>query len=598
MRQCEQLNMAPEQLLPDLQKLKQEVQEVIDVETNFRKANSRFDVQNKTTQLLLAACERLAEERAEIEMKNFEEHSARLEYLCKQYGTVLDAGLPDTSYRKQGGGPPPTRQKSRSVGRRAVGAWIFGQCCQADFPPNQHWWLDIVPRLQPTFRVLRTGNLVAVPGPFLQPGDIVHLHAGQKAAADGRVLVISAGTILDASQVTARANDVRVCCCQPTAPSAAESRNMVLKDSHLVIGSLFCMVVRTPAHPITPTVGESRNNDEFAIDVSIPQGLSMRQCQNVFKALCVKAQMVPKSFNALSRLKAARVLLVLLNQALLKKGTVPQFCASMQKLGRSVVLVDSGCGINAMNELCEKLGIRCVNFLSDQASPRTAGEGGGSGKTGPDALSEVCTSEAETPVDFASSINVSVCAGPLNIHHVSENDHGLLRSLMDTFKEPAPQKGVVAAVSGASQEVLFLLCRFLHTPKRPMLYAMTDFNFPRCLTYLPCQEVFAPHCSVVSVSAVSTSAGVTPSHAGTCVEQQSERSADAALETSERPTTNTIANARILSAAQECPVPHVLISMNSIGVVSEKADCIVLEEDLILLGQAIEIVDAKVPLTR
>eukprot|EP00971_Amphidinium_carterae_P159328 3158364-Amphidinium_carterae.1 len=58
------------------------------------------------------------------------------------------------------------------------------------------------------------------------PGDIVYLSAGQKCAADSRVLLCTESAMVDSSHVTGRLNDVRVLSKKPTASSVTESHDL------------------------------------------------------------------------------------------------------------------------------------------------------------------------------------------------------------------------------------------------------------------------------------------------------------------------------------------------------------------------------------
>merc|ERR1740139_2113668 len=159
-------------------------------------------------------------------------------------------------------------------------------CCSSEFPPRQRWWLDMARRLDSTFQVLRSGQLLASPGKQLLEGDILYLRVGQKAPADCRVLIHTEGATLDCSHLTARANDVRICSKKPTTLAASESRNTVLKGSYIIQGALFCMVVQPPwstllaaAAPDTADRGRTGDSaqdasDQFVVETAIPAGLS------------------------------------------------------------------------------------------------------------------------------------------------------------------------------------------------------------------------------------------------------------------------------------------------------------------------------------
>ena len=71
-----------------------------------------------------------------------------------------------------------------------------------------------------------------------------YLRAGQKAVADGRVLVFSKGAMVDVTHLTTQPNDIRICSTEKTSLVATESRNIILHNSHLIYGTLFYMALR------------------------------------------------------------------------------------------------------------------------------------------------------------------------------------------------------------------------------------------------------------------------------------------------------------------------------------------------------------------
>merc|ERR1712012_748586 len=142
------------------------------------------------------------------------------------------------------------------------------------------------------------------------------------------------------------------------------------------------------------------------------------------------------------------------------------------------------------------------------------------------------------------------------MHHVSDSDQYRLRCLADGLASGNPQQRV-AVVTGISQELLFALCKLFHSTRRPLLYAVSGFHFPNCLSCLSSPEATtrAPQVSRGSVSAASTRTprGDPNVELVGCMAEIMENS------------------------DQEPGPPHVLLSVNSIGVVSEKADCILLK---------------------
>lgn len=631
-----------EALLPGLKELKRQVQELLDAETTFRKANlQNFGTSSvdKTTQLLLAACEKLFEERAAIERSTSEEHSVRLEHLCKQFGTSLDMGLSEAQVARA----QPAQHLPRRRNRGFLASLLFGMCCEPEFPPRQRWWLDISRHMGCTFQVLRGGRLEMCAGRRLCPGDVVYMRVGQKVPADCRVLVHSDGATVDCSHLTACANDLRVCCHQATAATASESRNIVLKDSYIVSGALFCMVVRMPSSGLLPPLDSS---DELIIDTAVPVGLSQRLCQGLFKALCTKSQLVCKSFDGLQKLGEARAFVVQLTPELLSKGTIPAFCASVKARGRrvrgcSVTLVDCGCGSAAVEALCAALGgARLLDFSASSShgpevaaaqharpqsrpwlSPQPPWPQGGAApvdSTGAlgatvDGLEE---GDADALTDYGTtSVDVTMCFGPMVMRRVSERDEHKLRSLVDgSLAEAAP----VAVVTGISQELLIHLCtRLVHSTRGPLLYAMSDFHFPRCLACLSAMEgpvVPAPRSSTTSAYGMGQCVSNSSTHCSTSRAGGSPNSTSdvrrvtlevGSLDIPPRACEVSGQSRKFASGAAALPTlgrqleavtSHVLLSVNSMGVVSEKADCVLLEADLARLARALELLDRRLPL--
>merc|ERR1712151_1489996 len=143
--------------------------------------------------------------------------------------------------------------------------------------------------------------------------------------------------------------------------------------------------------------------------------------------------------------------------------------------------------------------------------------------------------------------------------------------------------GVVVIVSGISQELLFHLCsRIVGSKFGPLLYGMCDFHFPRYLAYLSRPEVRTSNRRAsLKGNAVSTSEST-----------RSCTSRGAASESLSRsPAAEAVHKAERIAALS----PSIFLSVDSLGVVSERADCVLLESNLARLARAFELVDPHFP---
>lgn len=588
-----------EELLKDLAELERNVQAQMEEEVSFRKANHQYDSHEETTQLLLAACEKLWTEKVALDKASFEEHSSALLYLCQHFQTSIETGVSDTVYKSKIVSQTPV-PKAPPVGSRRRRFFAF--CYRSDFPSQQGWWLDMQRRLVPEYQVVRSKRLLRVPATDLVAGDIVYLSAGQKAPADGRILLRSEGTMVDVSHLTSQANDVRVCCPRPTSATVTESRNMVLRDCHVVHGALFCMIVRATQNSFIP-VSSYRGSDDYSIpvDSNVPAGMQLNGCQTIFKSLCVKANFFCKSYKLFEQLCEIQTIVVLLTQELLEKGTVPKLCESARKLGRALVFVNCDCTLAAIQTLCSEVKCQCVEFEETANGPKSG-------------LSVEDTS--------TTAGDVWRWGAPMLMRCLSDSDHAKISNLINTLNA---NKSVVA-VHGISQGALLHFCQELGTPLRPLLYATSGFHFAQCFSYLAASN---PHrarrpSSVTSNDAAeSTTAGGSPSVPVSETLSKPGMSSPASVSTTLRSSSSTGKPARsgitpphpseTLKEVQDGPSGLVVtdmltkresseveeqcrsitVSVNSLGIVSESADCIMLKSDLECLGQALEIVSRK-----
>lgn len=438
-----------EELRPELGRLEREVQAAAEEAVSFRKLNASFDKNNETTQLLLTACEQLWTEKMSIDNTNFQEHTSELSYLCQHYNTGIYTGLADHVYTEKASTLLTKKRGHEGRERR-----FFSFCCSSEFPPQQSWWFDIQSSLIPRVQVVRNGNLASCAATDLVPGDIAYLYAGQRAVADGRVLVFSEGTAVDVSHLTSRASDVRICSAKTTAHSIVESRNIILKDCHIINGSLFCMIVRSPHECFIPaSTYDGQEGFEATVDTAVPTELTLGTCQGLFRQLCVRARLFCKSFRAIERFGSAQVVVVTLTQELLDKGTVPKFCAIVRKLKRSTVLVNTDCKRDALGHLCQELGVACVDF-EDTEDAFAAGKN-----------------------NSASAVDLTVLQGPVGMGCVGDYEQSRLKPLLENLRGSEP---VVAVVDKISQAALLNLCTQLKGAQKPLLYAMSNYHYAKC----------------------------------------------------------------------------------------------------------------------
>mmetsp|Transcript_77248 Transcript_77248/g.213645 ORF Transcript_77248/g.213645 Transcript_77248/m.213645 type:complete len:593 (-) Transcript_77248:180-1958(-) len=574
---------SPEQLLKDLKELDTSVQRQVEEDQSFRRLNANFSVQNETTQMLLEVCEKLAAAKEAMERACFEEHTSELPYLCRHFGTAIDAGLSERAYRERQAAQHPSGVVRRE--RRRGG--IFSFCCQHDFPPRQSWWTELSKRLTPTFQVVRAGRILTAFADELVTGDLVYLCAGQRVALDGRVLVYTAGTALDVSQLTFEMSDVhvRVCSAGPTAEAITASRNMVFKDSYVVAGSLFCMAVRAAVDSFIPSSAHETETDQFTVDVNLPTGMTMSQCKSTFKALCVQARLACRSFQTLLQVGRAGTLVVLLTKELI--STALALCNVTRRLGRALILVDCDCTRESLEALSKESGLEVFDVGASPA--RTV---------------------ASTPVS-TRSLGAS--------HHPLQISEGELERLSGLTQQLSGARdggkgGGGAIITRISQPGLTSLCCQLADAGMPPLYAMGSLDFPdsfRSLV-LPSRRSRPPSARTVA------SSSATPPRASLALDCNEGQSIlpPQPQHTRAAPTPEVYGSthlSHILSQASEDYVSHdpaanlrrlrscskkqieLLISLNSIGVVSENADCVLLKPDLGCLGQALEIIAKAVP---
>lgn len=625
-----QLCPGVDKLLPALQELERTVQAQAEESVSFRKWNTKFDKRNETTQLLLNVCEQLWNEKQTMEQSNFEEHASDLSYLCQHYKTSIKSGLALNVHADE----LQAMQKKGSIRNIGVAKQrrFCGLCCSSEFPPQQSWWTDIKQSLVPRFQVQRGGNLCHSTAMELVRGDVVFISAGQRAAADGRILVLSEGAAVDASHLTQRAHDVRLCSTRSTAVRPDESRNIILKGSYIISGSLFCMVVRSPREPLLPgTADSAQERLEPDLDGSVPANMTMNMCQGLFRALCTRARLFCKSFRAIESLAGVNVVVVTLTQELLSQGTIPKFVATMQKLRKAVVFVSCDCRKDDLRRVAQDLKLEISDFNRDGEKPPLVP--GSSGESGDPRIEPM----------MATSIDLTMLSGPLSLERLAEHEQALLKRVLEKLQHDSVDQAAVgsAVLTGISQAALLLLCRTLSSHGRNVLFAVSNYHYPqsfRLLAEKPIKHRGLPG-SVLGASEVSTgtdshlhspetpgaglegvpgirrgvSASQDPTSPSNLQPPPSTPMAHHGTVASFADTQRTMMSFRsdpcrdLVDGGRAAPTSLsstevgsggsrglVFVSLNSIGIVSDYSSCILLKSDLACLGEALEIVSKKI----
>jgi len=446
---------APDKFLPGLSELERAVQKDVQEVASFRKANQAFDARDDTTQLLLAACEKLWNEKLAMEKARFEEHTSSLHLVCQHLRTTIDQGLTELVWREK----LASENAGRPIPNKRSNAGIFAFCCQAEFPEQQPWWHEITRKMVADYVVLRGGTLTHQFAHDLVPGDIVYLSAGQKCAADSRVLLCTESAMVDSSHVTGRLNDVRVLSKKPTASSVTESRNVVLRDSYIVHGSLFSMIVRPGSNAFIPPA-QYGGNEQFhpTVNMQAPEGIPSSTCQNVFKMLCVKANLFCKAFKVMQKLAEVNVVLICLTQELVASCNMKKLNAALNRLHKAVLFVNCDCEPPILAQLCSDLNVTKVDFddTSDGCSSTTTH------------LSDIC----------------EYVGGSITVQRLSESDYARAEGVINTlFHAPA-----TVLLGNVNQAVLLHVCRNVAKPNQPLLFVANGFFFAQCFMNLTREE--------------------------------------------------------------------------------------------------------------
>jgi len=381
---------------------------------------------------------------------------------------------------------------------------------------------------------------------------------------------------VDASHVCAEHEDVRVCTVGPTAASSMHSCNILLRDSFVSSGALFCMVVRAPRNPLvaSPT-RDAADGARFLQDASVPSGLSVAQCGSLFKQLVTRGRLACRSFQAMVRLARVRVLVVLLSQDLVDGGTVPALAAAAQGSGKALVLVPCGCSRWSLERLAQEL----------QATWLDAGGEGSSAASHPPGRSEE-----------RSGVS-SPASGPLFRLRFARDDYPRLAVLSDDI---LLKRTACAVLLDCSEGGLIALCHMLSDRGAPVLYALGRFQMPVCFRHLVVGTCHSgqgggrhgPMQSPIPSLAEAGSRNVSVAQMAGTMSQ-----ASCSSRVSHTPPTASTDPAAVLRTprSEAMSIVDVVVCINAVSVVSELADAVLVTSDLGALGASIDLVCRAVP---
>lgn len=557
-------------------------------EQSFRRANASFPLNNDTTRLLVVACEKLAAEKEAMQRTNYEEHNSDIAFMCRHLQTSLAQGQSERSHAEK------LQEVMASLGqkpRRKDSGWqqMLLAVCSFEFPPNQSWWLETSKRLVPTHLVLRAGKMNGTQAEDIMPGDIVFLDEGQRVPTDGRILVFTNGTALDMTDIAVDLGEHRECSTEATDPAVTASANIVLKDSCVVRGCLLYLAVRPAAKPIIPRAPTFDEQEPgFLLDQQLPPGMSSAQCRALFKTLCVKSKFVVRAFRTFPMLAAAQATVLLMTQEILDKAALSHLCAVHKRLGRALLLVDCDCGAGRMAKLSQDFELELVELGDSGTVSTTTSSACQSSspicRTGTPVLSDLCTSTNLVPE--------------------------VVGRRLDALAESIAQRGCYGAVlTGVSQASLTRLCNLLQKHlSSPILYATAGLRLSgslrRIFSPTPVSKASPRTTAIVMRSSMSSASAMQFRHTVSAADTLTSSSATAVVQDSRgaslRPAPHF--DPGVLGEAGEDEVSAsrgqgklLLLSLNSVGVVSEKADCVLLRSDVSSLAAALETICKAVP---
>ncbi|CAE8650440.1 unnamed protein product, partial [Polarella glacialis] len=441
---------------------------------------SNFNLSNDTSKLLLCACDKLLADRAAIEDKSFEEHSAELEVVCRRLHANLLTGLSSVAHDAKLLALRGQMERSGSRGSRGSRGNVRSSLCfcgSSVFPPQKDWWLKAAQWLTPVYEVYRDGQVISEIESRIVPADILYLRQGLRAPCDVRVVVCSQESSVGVPWSLAESCFVRQCSPKCTSPALLESSNMVFKGSWVLSGSLLGVVVRTAANPLVQDVVQSwslksshlQQDEESVLDKTVPNGLSFSVCKNLFTALSVRASCVCRSFEVMRRLARVRSLVVIVSEENLGKGcsAAQTLAAAAKHLGQALFLV--GCRNlppSMLDELQKVSGLK----LFDAAGWSQAGSVA-TASTAASSVGSLTFMARGASADPMIGEEIMTRFPPSNV--LVETDR------LVSLAENAVMSGGGGAVIGNVSEVgLSSLCRALRNAGMPPLYAVGEFHYP------------------------------------------------------------------------------------------------------------------------
>mmetsp|Transcript_21013 Transcript_21013/g.45465 ORF Transcript_21013/g.45465 Transcript_21013/m.45465 type:complete len:638 (-) Transcript_21013:305-2218(-) len=620
--------VTPEQLLGPLRELEQKLQIKLAEEHSFRKANANFQPMNETTTSLLAVCEKLAAMKEKLARANFEEHTSELTFLCKRFNTSIENGHSERSYQEFFISAMPSQPLKE---RRKSGLGML--CCQRGFPPNQSWWSDAERRLQATYQVLRSGTLVSAQARELVPGDIVFLACGQRCVADTRVLIHADGTSVDCTHLTMDSSDLRRVTTEVTSPAVVDSANIILRDSYLCSGGLFGMVVRSPLNPLmSGSVREPDEDGVFALETSIPAGLSPSMCRTLFKNLTSRPKFVCRSFHTMVKLARTQVLVVLVPKELETSGAAA-LCATGKRLGKPVVLVviDDDKSFTGGESWAKE---NEVEFVDCRASSSSAQHQTGSD---PDAISTTAHSTVQSLPVSQTLTGATDCgrttSGIVSPVFASSNGNAFPRAELVPADVKTRLSEIVSQLSAGGQAggvlvstrspaVVMLMCHSLGEKGCSLLLALGSLQHSSVFRKLVMQQRYGRQ-EVARRAMTSNSLGVpgeaqsraqSPTHypsTSQCTPREPQRWPSFSRQASHVSNKGSFSPTRSMQLHTADPVHlspaaaaargenihkvDLFVSLNSVGVISEYSDAVLLRDDLSCLGQALEMACKAIP---
>lgn len=229
-------------------------------------------------------------------------------------------------------------------------------------------------------------------------------------------------------------------------------------------------------------------------------------------------------------------------------------------------------------------------------------------------IEEASTAAQSVAASVTSGFS-SPISGGLNTLQIGMANEERLR-LCGLVSELTSKRTAGAVIHNVSQEAIIALCGILTEKGFPPLYAMGAFNFETCFRTLvigtKASQALGAASAGQGTSRSSEKALATGSMPlGIAFPSLSEgglrgprisRSESRNSQTSARlshmtQTTTTDPAAQLSSLKGESGAQRIelFVSLNSVGVVSDYADCVVLSSDLAYLGQALELASRGVP---